>query len=289
MILITGATGTIGGHVLRLLASRGEPVRAMTRDPANLNPPAGSAIDVVRADFDDPASLARAAAGVRTVFLVTVPGSPTPRHDLAMLEAARSAGVARVVRLSAIGTGDEFGDETVGAWHLLAERAVRASGMAWTLLRPSIFASNFLQFASLINAAAPVPNLTGAGRQGVVDPRDVAAVAVAALTTPAYAGQVLTPTGPELLSVPDQADLLGRVLGRPVLTVDLPLDVAREQLLASGVDPAAVDAIITGVAWARAGHNAILTEDVARVLGRPPTSFETWARDHQDVLRGHGP
>ena len=256
----------------------------MSRNPGAVR--AEPRVDLVRADFDDPASLAVAVTGVRAVFLLTAPASPTPRHDLAVLEAARSAGVKTVVKLSAIGTGETIGDNrTVGAWHLEAEQAVRSSGMAWTVLRPSSFASNVLRFAPAINAGHPVPNMTGSATQGVIDPRDVAAVAAEALTTPGHTGRTYTLTGPELLSVPQQTAVLESVLDRPVTTVDLPLDIAREQMLRHGTDPAAVDATITGTAWARAGHNAILTQDVHLVLGHPATAFATWVRDHRDAFR----
>lgn len=287
MILISGATGTIGRHVLRQLTSRGEAVRAMTRNPGAVRAEPG--VELVRADFDEPASLAAAVAGVRAVFLLTAPASPTPRHDLAMLDSARSAGVTTVVKLSAIGTGETIGDNrTVGDWHLRAEQAVRSSGMAWTVLRPSSFASNVLGFAHMINAGDPVPNMTGTAAQGVIDPRDVAAVAAEALTEPGHSGRTYTLTGPELLSVPDQATILESVLDRPVTTVDLPLDIAREQMLRHGVDESAVDAAITGMAWARAGHNAVLTEDVPRILGRQATTFATWVQDHQDAFSPAG-
>jgi uncharacterized protein YbjT (DUF2867 family) len=273
MILITGATGTIGSHLVRLLADRGEPFRAMSRTGD------------VQADFDDSASLERAVIGVDTVFLLTAPGSPGARHDLALLDAAKSAGVSRIVKLSAIGSGEKFGEEVVGAWHLAAEEAVRDSGLAWTVLRPSSFASNFLRFASAIAAGERIPNLTGAGRQGIVDPFDVAAVAAEALTNTIHSGQTYTLTGPELLSVPEQAEILSRVLERPVRTVDLPRAAARERLLESGMDSAAADAVVTGSTWAREGNNAVLTDDVARLLGRPARSFASWAHDHRAAFR----
>lgn len=283
MLLITGATGTVGTHVVRLLADKGHAVRAMTRDRAKMR--RFPEVEVVQADFDDPASLRQAVAGVEAAFLLTAPESPTPRHDLAFLDAARSAGITKIVKLSAIGTGTKIdADTTLGAWHLQAEQAVRASGVAWTLLRPSTFASNFLRWVDTINAGEPIPNLTGTGTQGVIDPRDVAAVAVEALLSSAHAGQIYALTGPELLSVPDQAARLEHLLGRPVNTVDLPLNAARAQMLASGMDISVVDVIITGSAWVRAGHNAILTADVTRVLGRPPASFDTWARDHRHAF-----
>ncbi|GGN58920.1 NAD(P)-dependent oxidoreductase [Actinoplanes lobatus] len=284
MILVTGASGTVGRHVMQLLQQSGHRARAMVRARPGRTMPPG--VDVVQADFEDLASLRRAVADVRAVFLLTAPDTPTPDHDMALLAVARAAGVSSVVKLSAIGTGERFGTATVGAWHHMAEDAVRASGLTWTILRPSSFASNCLYWADAIRAGQPVPNLTGDGEQGVIDPRDIAAVAVAALTDPAHAGKTYTLTGPELLSLPDQANQLAEAIGRPVVTVDVPPASAPQQLLASGMPPAAVEATVIGTAWARAGHNRILTDDVATVLARPPAAFRDWARRHREAFTG---
>lgn len=265
MILITGASGTVGSKVVRQLTAGGHEVRAMTRTGTGF-----------RADFDDPESLRRAVSGARAVFLLTAPAVPGIGHDVALLDAARAAGVATVVKLSAIGTGEVFEGRTVGAWHLAAEEAVRASAPEWTILRPSSFASNCLGW----DTTKPVPNLTGTGRQGVIDPEDVAAVAVAALTRPGHEGRTYTLTGPELLDVPEQARRLSVALGRTIETVDVPPAAARQAMLASGMPEAAVEAIILGSAWARAGHNAVLTDDVPTVLARPARSFADWASGH---------
>jgi uncharacterized protein YbjT (DUF2867 family) len=195
-----------------------------------------------------------------------------------------------VVRLSAIGTGEPHGDRTVGAAHHLADQAVRASELDWTLLRPTTFASNTLWWADAIRAGVPVPNLLGDGWQGIVDPADVAAVAAEVLASPGpdHTGRVHTLTGPELLSVPDQAAILAEALGRPVELVDTPPAVAGERMRADGMDPAAVEQIVTGSSWARAGHNAILTDDVATVLGRPPTPFAMWVQRNLGAFRAQG-
>jgi uncharacterized protein YbjT (DUF2867 family) len=286
MILVTGASGTIGSEVLRRLAGTGEVVRAMTRDASRVRTSPG--IDIVHGDFEDPASLAQAVAEATTVFLLAAPGSWIARHDLAMLDAARAAGVRKVVKLSAIGTDamDHLneGRHSPAGWHLPGEQAVQASGMAWTLLRPSGFASNALRWADAIRAGDPVPNMTGTGTLGIIDPRDVAAIAVEALISSKHEGQTYTLTGPELLSVPDQAARLEEVLGYPVKTVDVPLDVAREQMLAAGMDSSVVDVAIDGRKFVRAGGGATLTDDVERALGRAPTTFEAWARDHRDAF-----
>lgn len=281
MILITGATGTIGSHVVRMLGAAGEEVRAMTRDPSRIRVPG---VEAVPGDFTDPDSLARAVAGAGALFLLTAPGTPTAAHDLAMLAAARSAGVRKVVKLSAIGGGaidDGTGSET-GGWHLAGERAIQDSGMAWTILRPTTFASNALSWAGPIRARQPVPNPTGDGRQGVVDPADVAEVAVAALTSDAHDGRTYTLTGPELISAPEQAAQIGAAIGRTVELVDVEPAAVRDQLVAAGTDPAFAEVAARGMELVRAGGNAVVTDDAATVLGRPAGTFAAWARGHRD-------
>jgi uncharacterized protein YbjT (DUF2867 family) len=273
MILVTGATGTIGRHVVQLLTERGVPFRAMSRNPgADLPNP-------VRADFTDPASLAEAARGADAVFLVTVPPTPSTDHDLALLDVVSPG--TKVVKLSAIGSGEVFEGGVVGAWHLAAEQAIADRGLPWTVLRPTTFASNFLWYRDLINAGEPIPNLLRDARQAVVDPRDVAAVAVEALLDDAHVGQRYDLTGPELVSFTDQAAVVERVLGRAVKTVDVDL---RDQL--AGMPDEAVAAIAIGANWARAGGAAYVAEHVSRVLGRPARTFEQWMTDHQEAFTG---
>jgi uncharacterized protein YbjT (DUF2867 family) len=289
MILVTGATGTVGSHLVPLLVDKGAPVRVLARDPRKVLPAPG--LEVVRGDLDDPTSLTPAAEGVTTLFLLTAPPEATPVHDRAMLEAAVAAGVERVVRLSAIASGERGDDGTVvGAWHQQADDAVRASGLTWTILRPTTFASNTLWWADALRAGAPVANPIADGAQGVVDPRDVAIVAAQVLTAAGtaaagHAGRVHTLTGPELLTAADQAAQLATVLSRPVELVDQSLDETRAGLLASGMEPTLVATVITGMGWARAGHNAIVTTDFADLVGRPPTPFATWAADHRALFR----
>jgi uncharacterized protein YbjT (DUF2867 family) len=269
MILVTGATGTTGSAVLRQLLEAGRQVRALTRTPEKL---ASTAADVVQGDFDDPDSLARAMEGVEAVFLLTVARPPSTRHDEALLKVA---GDATIVKLSGIGAGEVFDGGTVGHWNLSAEQVIKEHGPRWTILRPSSFATNVLTADG-----QPVINPTGDAQQGVIDPADIAAVAVQALTRSGHHGQTYTLTGPELLSVPQQVSQLSEILGRPVPMLDVePAELAR-QLAAYGEDPASIEAMLRGIGFARAGRNAVLTGDVERVLGRPAGSFANWARRH---------
>ncbi|WP_067707002.1 NAD(P)H-binding protein [Nocardia yamanashiensis] len=283
MIVITGATGTIGSVAVRILAARGVPVRAVTRNPETAAFPAE--VEVVRGDYTDTASMAAAFAGAEAAFLVGLLGPDFIETEQALIETARAAGVRRLVKLSAIGTGDpELG--RVGTWHLPGEQAVRDSGAAWTILRPSSFASNTRSWAAMVRAGQPVPNMTGTGTQGVIDPRDVSEVAVTALLSDAHAGQVYTLTGPELLSTADQVAVLAELTGRPIEVFDIEERQAREFMLGAGMSEEFADGSLAGQAFVRAGGNAVVTGDVERVLGRAPRTYADWARDHAEAFTG---
>lgn len=277
MILITGATGTIGSEIVRLLTALGEGVRAVTRNPETADLPGG--VEVVRGDYSDVPAIAGAMDGADAVFVLSVLGPEGIDADTALVQAASDAGVRRIVKLSAIGTGDP-GLGRVGTWHLPGEQAVRDSGTDWTILRPSSFASNTLSWAPALHSGQPVSNLTGAGAQGVVDPRDVSAVAVEALLFPAHAGRVYTLTGPELLTTHDQAAVVAAALERPVEVADIDEADARAHMLAAGATPEFADGALAGQAFARAGGNAVLTDDIRQVLGRPPRTYAEWVADH---------
>ncbi|WP_433368780.1 NAD(P)H-binding protein [Actinoplanes sp. CA-142083] len=255
MILVTGATGTIGSALVGELLARGEEVTALTRDPAKIEPRPGLTVTT---------EIRKA----RAAFLLAPAGPAIPGIDRAFLRQAIEAGVERVVKLSAIATPDAG----LNTWHAPGEEAIRDSGRPWTILRPTTFASNTLAWRDDIRAGRPIPNISGAGRQGVVDPRDVAAVAAEALTTAGHDGQVYTLTGPELLGVPEQAAQLAEVLGTTITTVDVP--PAREHF-----PPEIADMALAGALLVRAGGNAIVTADVEKVLGRRPGSYRAWAAD----------
>jgi len=281
MILITGATGTIGREVVRLLTEQGRAVRVMTRDPAR-----ASGGEVVRADFDDPESLRAAFDGVSAAFLLTAFGTKLRDHDLAMTEAARAAGVGKLVKLSAIGTGESEDPADIRSWHLAGERAVMAGGAAWTVLRPAGFASNSLGWAQAVRAGGPIPNFTGGGAQPVVDPRDVAAVAVVALTSTDHHSRVYTLTGPEILSVPDQVSILAGVLGRPLETLDVPVETARKQMLAAGADPVIAEVAANGWTLQKEGPPLAVSGDLPHVLGRPAGTYAAWAEANRAAFSG---
>lgn len=272
MILITGATGTIGSELSRQLIARDIPVRRMTRKPLP---------GFVQADFDDPMSLRKAIDGAETVFLLSAPGPRVPDHDRAVVAAAIDAGVRGIVKLSAIGSTDK---EMPGNWHADGERAVQESGLAWTILRPAGFASNALRWLPAIRSGQPIPNQTGNGQHAFVDPADVASVAASALTSGTHDERVYTLTGPELLSVPEQVSVMSDVLGLTLQVVDVPLEVYADQLRAAGLPSAVVSVAVRGADLIRRGGELTLTNDVQQVLGRPARTFRQFVEAHSALF-----
>jgi len=278
MILVTGATGNVGRHVLARLGAEGPAgVRALVR-PGAAHPRAG--VDVVTGSLDHPEGLDAALTGVRTVFLVwpflTADGAP------AVLEAiARRA--RRVVYLSSTGVGGpEEPTDPVFTLHAEMERRIEASGLQPTVLRADTIASNTLAWAEQIRGTGVVRGpLTAA--TAVVDPRDIAAVAARALTDDAHVGATHVLTGPEVISRPEQVDAIGAAIGRELRFEEVKVPDARAQLLADGRPPALVDALLSAAENRVA--STLVTPTVEDVTGKPARSFPRWAHDHRDAFR----
>ncbi len=281
MILVTGASGTVGGVVARRLAAEGFPVRLVSREPGRLAV-RGPAVSAVAADFGDRCALASAFHGVERVFIAT--NDPLrPEHDENLLDAALAAGVKQVVRLSALTVADSDADDLITHWHRDCERRLAASGLAWTFVRPRSFMSNALGWAkSLRGGVVRAP--FGSARVACVDPRDVAEVAALALTEPGHEGRAYPVTGPAAISTAEQVEQLAEALGRPLRFEEIPVELAQQELTRRYPLPVA-DALAQHMR--RRGTNAkCRVEPTVEILtGRPAASFRMWARDHAGAFR----
>ncbi|MGW2236728.1 NAD(P)H-binding protein [Streptomyces sp. NPDC001759] len=275
MILLTGATGTVGREVLRQLPPDA-PVRVLARDPAKVTETAPT-VEAVAGDYEEPRSLERALAGVRTAFLVTT--GIGRDHDARFLEAAKLAGVRRVVKLSAAAVLDPQADDLITRWQRTNEDLLRVSGLEWTLLRPRSFMSNTLSWARSVREEGVVRGLYGTSANACVDPRDVAAVAVHALTEEGHGGRAYTLTGPEAISAAEQTRQLGRLLGVPLRFEELNRDQARAGLGGRYPEPV-VEALLASADRLSAGAKAHVEDTVGEVTGRPAGTFRDWAADH---------
>ncbi|MFD7085921.1 NAD(P)H-binding protein [Streptomyces sp. NPDC002181] len=274
MILVTGATGTVGRALLgRLPTDRA--VRVLAREPARVTD-APAAAEIVRADYGDPRSLARALDGVGSAFLVT---SRVGDDDERFVRAALSAGVRHVVKVSAAAVTDPRADDAITRWQRATEEVLRGSGMDWTLLRPRAFMSNALSWARSVRSDGVVRALYGESVNACVDPRDVAEVAARVLTEEGHAGRAYTLTGPRAISAAEQTAQLAELLGRPLRFEELGPRQARTALAARYPQEVA-EAILAAAERQRAGAKAGVDATVPVLLGRPAGTFRGWAGAH---------
>ena len=282
MILVTGATGTVGRLVTERLSGTG-PVRLFTRDPRRVTS-TGPDVEVAGGDFDDPGGLRAALVGVRSALLVTT-NPLAPAQDRNFVTAARAARVGHVVKLSAQAVADTGADDLITRWQRDNEELLRASGLAWTFLRPRAFMSNTLGWARSVREEGVVRAPDGASRNASVDPRDIADVAVRVLADPAaHAGRAYPLTGPAALSAVQQTDMLGELLGRPLEFVELTREETLSGLLARYPEPLA-HALMESAARGRQGAKTGVDPTVPDLLGRPARAYRAWARDHLAAFR----
>ncbi|MFE9451331.1 NAD(P)H-binding protein [Streptomyces sp. NPDC006739] len=281
MILVTGATGVVGGEVARVLASS-RAVRVLCRDPGRLAV-RGPGLEVAVGSYEDRASLSRALDGVEAVFLVTT--DPGGHSDERFLEAAVAAGVRHVVKLSAYAVGEDDADDLITRWQRGCEASLRSSGLAWTLLRPRSFMSNTLSWAASIRSEGVVPVLFPRSRNACVDPRDVARAAVAALTSPGHEGRVHPLTGPEAISAEEQIRELASALGRPLACRELTPDQAAARW-ARRYPPEVVRALVQSARRQARGGKTTVDPAYTRLTGHRPRSYREWALDHRTAFGG---
>jgi (4-alkanoyl-5-oxo-2,5-dihydrofuran-3-yl)methyl phosphate reductase len=274
MILVTGATGNIGKELVPQILASDKPLRVLVRDPqraAHLDPRAERFVG----DLNKPESLVPALENVERVFLLTF----ETQQDKNIIAAAKFMGVQQIVKLSTLEANQPH--LKVGRWHREREELIESSGLEWTFLRPGMFMSNTIEWWSeTIKKQAAVYFPGGKGRAAPVDPRDVAAVAACTLTEPAHTEKIYELTGPELLSIGDMAQVMGRVLGKRIKYINVPLIAAKVQMRLSGIDRELVGALLELAIELRKDRAAQRTETVEGITGRPSRSFEAWCREH---------
>ncbi|WP_327089279.1 NAD(P)H-binding protein [Nonomuraea sp. NBC_01738] len=264
MILVTGATGRVGGQVVRQLAGV-DGVRALVRDPGRADLP----VEAVRGDLSDPASLDAALDGVDKVFLVW----PTLKADHAMAETVKRFAGRHVVYFSAATAG---ADDPINASHGEMERLLRESGADWTFLRITGLAANDLKWADSVRNEGVVREPFAGWARSHVHEADLAAAAVRTLTEDGHAGKTYLLTGPQALTPPERVAVIADVLGRAVrFEESSPEEVRRQYEAIFGPELAAAL-----VGKGMDGTREPVTSTIEQLTGHPARNYREWVAEH---------
>jgi uncharacterized protein YbjT (DUF2867 family) len=284
MILVTGATGANGVEIIKRLSGRKERVRAMVRPQGGiLHGTPNVELEYVEADFDDPASLRKILSGVQRAFLVTNSSERVEERQLRFVDLAREAGVKHVVYLSQLHAASDSPLRFL-RYHAAVEKALRASGMSYTHLRPNLYMQGLLMIGRSIASEGRFFAPAGDARVSVVDVRDIAAVAVAALTKSGHEGKTYDITGPEALTHAEMAAQLSEALHRPIAFVDLPEREFREALRGFHMPDWQADGLVEDYAHYRRGEASNISSVVRDITGEAPCPFAVFAHDYKSAF-----
>jgi uncharacterized protein YbjT (DUF2867 family) len=279
MILVTGATGNAGSHVVRALLEHGQDVRVFVRDPDRAAGLFGDAAELAVGDFADPDSVRAALEGVEDVFLS---GADDPRRvewETSAIDAAVAAGVRRIVKLSSIvaepGAPVAFWD-----WHGRVEQHLRRSGVSTVVLRSSFSMSNLLAAAEQVALEGRLLAPAGEARIAMIDPRDVGAAAAVVLSTQGHEGRTYVLTGPEAITYGHVAAELSAATARAVEYVDVPDEGAKQGMIQRGLPEFVAEQVVNVFAMARQGAAEQVTATVESLTRRPPRDIAAFARQH---------
>ena len=279
MILVFGSSGTVGKEVVKALVEAGEKVRGAYRS----RPPATPGVEGARVDLETGEGLRSALSGARAVFLLTGETADQTSAEIRAVEAARAAGVERIVKLSVWGAEEDY---SFGRIHRPIELAIESSGIPWTHLRPQGFMQNFLTYyAEPIRTGGTLRLPCGDARMADIDVRDIARVAVKAFTSEGHEGKAYALTGPEALGFAEQTAILSEHAGKKITYVSISEDEFRRESLNAGMPEGYVQALAELYAYYRAGRAERVTSTVREVTGREPIPFAEFARENASALR----
>jgi uncharacterized protein YbjT (DUF2867 family) len=286
MILITGATGTNGLEIVKLLSRSGVHCRALVRSPQN----AGliselPGVDVVQGDMAREESLALALQGVDKALLLSSIGPELAEVQGNFVRAAKRAGVRYVVKFSGM-DADVQSEWRFLLWHGQAEKQLEDSGLAFAHLQPNQFMQVYLRFQPTIAAQGKFYAASKDSKVSPVDVRDIAAAAVAVLTGSGHEGKKYVITGPEPLTYAEVADKISVAIGQNVTYVDVPLEAAKKALLDGGAPEWFAEGQMEQFRFRWQGRQSRVTPTIAEVTKKAPTTFDEFAREHASYFRG---
>lgn len=284
MILVTGATGNISGHVIAQLAAKDVKVRAFVRDPKKATALKGPNVEIFQGDLGKYEQVEKALAGVERVFLLTTASANMAEQEMNVLKAAKKLGIKSVVKLSAYGAATEHKSQLAKAQGY-CEVNMRKVGVPYTILRPHGFMSNFLMFAGSIKSQGAFYAPMKQGKIPLVAPEDIAAVAVAVLTGKGHSSKAYNITGSEALSYAECAAKLSTAVGKEIKYVDVPPAEAKKAMLGMGMSEWLAQGLLDLYEdWAN-GKAEKTFDTVKELTGKDPITFDDWAREHAGAFK----
>jgi len=283
MLLITGATGTIGSDVVRNVAQSGAAVRALVRNPEKAASLQIQGVEWVKGDLGAPETLDAALAGVEKAFLLPPVHPDAVAHQKNFVEAAKRSGVRHIVKLSSFGA-DPNTTMTFGRWHGEGEKLIEQSGIAYTFLRPNSFMQNILASVPTIQGQGMIFQPAGDAKISHIDTRDIAAVAAKTLTDSGHEGKTYDLTGPEALTFFQVAEIFSAVLGKTVTYVPVPPEGARQGMIGAGLEEWRVNAILELFEIYRSGEGSEVTGTVRQITGKAPIAYRQFVEDYASAF-----
>lgn len=289
MILVTGATGRPGSAVIREFSRRRAPVRALVRDRSKAE--ALERLPNVEMAYGDmlwPETLGDALTGVDRVLMISSAGPQMLETQATFIDAAKKAGAGHIVKFSGEDSARGFNSEKFRSTrsHEQIQRYLMASGVPWTMLRPSQFMQVYFEEVPTIVAAGELRLPLGKATLAPVDIDDIAKVAHAVLTTPGHEGKVYKMTGPEALTVAEIAQRISAAIAKPVRYVDVTPEQKRQEWLDTGYPAVRADAFIQLFNERRALAYSDVHLATHKKFGIEATTFAQFALRHAAVFRG---
>ncbi len=284
-ILVTGATGNVGGALLQMLAPMDVSVRALVHNEEKAQGIRDTGVEVVVGDLMQPETLAAAFEGVDKVFLSTPVSPDAAKMASNAIAAAKQAGNPHVVRLS------EASPEPVSALrhaplHAQVNVELKESGLPYTLLKPNMYMQNIMLAAQSIASDGAIYLPFKEGRLGMIDIRDVAEIAAKALTSDGHEGETYELTGPESISINEVASAFSKVLDKDVNYMNVPMEAARESMLGMGFPEWVAEAFCEYFQNYSEGGGSSVTGDFERLTGKSARAIGTFAQEFAGYFGG---
>jgi uncharacterized protein YbjT (DUF2867 family) len=276
MILITGASGNVGREVVKQALAVGLKIRAAFQSP-DIAAKAPAGLEGVIMDYAKPETTRPVLQGMEKIFLVGPPVRDLPVMEANFIKEVRAAGRKHIIKLSALGGRESM----FPSGHRDSEENIEASGLPYTFLRPNGFMQNLVNYnAGTIRSENAFYGCQGNGAVSMVDIRDIAAVAVIVLAATGHEGKSYALTGGEALTNGQVAEKISRVAGRKIGYVDVPPAEFKKALLSAGTPEWSTEAVLDLQRLYREGKASVVTNDIERLTGRKPITFDQFARDY---------